>query len=127
MAMQEKKVIVYIVDDDDSVRRAIERLIRSADMEAQTFASGGDFLKSKFSDQKACLIADIRMPGMSGLALHRKLVERGFKLPVIFMTGFDTEETRDQAMKSGASSYFCKPVDDQALLDAIQWALRSKR
>ena len=69
--MQEKKAIVFIVDDDDSVRGAIKRLIRSADMEAQTFASGGDFIKSKFRDQNACLVADVRMPGMSGLELHR--------------------------------------------------------
>ena len=63
------------------------------------------------------------MPGMSGIELQQKLVERGFKLPVIFITGFDTAKTRRQAMKSGASGYFRKPVDDQALLDAIQWAL----
>jgi len=93
MAMQEKKDIVYVVDDDDSVRGAIKRLIRSAGMEAQTFASGGDFLKSKFRDQKACMVADVRMPGMSGLELYRKLVERGFKLPVIFITGFDDIES----------------------------------
>ncbi len=124
--MQKKKAIVYIVDDDDSVRRAIARLIRSAAMEAQTFASGGDFLKSKFRDQEACMVADVRMPGMSGLELHQKLIERGFKLPVIFITGFDTAETRSEANKSGAFGYFRKPVDDQALLDAIQWALSSQ-
>ncbi len=124
--MQEKKAIVYIVDDDDSVRRAIGRLIRSAGMEAQTFASGGDFLRSKFTDQKACMVADVRMPGMSGLELHQKMIERGFKLPVIFITGFDTAETRSQARESGAFGYFRKPVDDQALLDAIQWALSSQ-
>ena len=124
--MQEKKDIVYIVDDDDSVRKAIKRLIRSAGMEAQTFASGGDFLKSKFRDQKTCLVADVRMPGMSGLELHQKLIERGFKLPVIYITGFDTAETRSQARKSGAFGYFRKPVDDQALLDTIQLALSSE-
>ena len=124
--MQEKKAIVYIVDDDDSVRGAIKRLIRSAGMEAQTFASGADFLKSKFRDQRTCLVADVRMPGMSGLELHQKLIERGFKLPVIYITGFDTAETRSQARKSGAFGYFRKPVDDQALLDTIQLALSSE-
>jgi FixJ family two-component response regulator len=124
--MQEKKAIVYIVDDDDSVRGAIKRLIRSAGMEAQTFASGGDFLKSKFRDQKTCMVADVRMPGMSGLELYQKMVERGFKLPVIFITGFDTAEIRSQAKKSGAFGYFLKPVDDQALLDAILLALSSQ-
>ena len=124
--MQEKKAIVYIVDDDDSVRGALKRLIRSMGMEAQTFASGADFLKSKFRDQKTCLVADVRMPGMSGLELHQKLIERGFKLPVIYITGFDTAETRSQARKSGAFGYFRKPVDDQALLDVIQLALSSE-
>ncbi len=124
--MQKKQAIVYIVDDDDSVRRAIARLIRSAAMEAQTFASGGDFLKSKFRNQKACMVADVRMPGMSGLELHQKLIERGIKLPVICVTWFDTAETRNQARESGAFGYFRKPVDDQALLDAIQWALSSQ-
>jgi len=123
--MQEKKAIVYIVDDDDSVRGAIKRLIRSAGLEAQTFASGDDFLKSKFRDQNACIVADVRMPGMSGLELHKKLFGRGFNLPVIFITGFDDTETRSQARKSGAFGYFRKPVDDQALLDAIELALSS--
>ena len=124
--MQEKKAIVYIVDDDDSVRRALKRLIRSMGMEAQTFSSGADFLKSKFRDQRTCLVADVRMPGMSGLELHQKLIERGFKLPVIYITGFDTAQTRSQVRKSGAFGYFRKPVDDQALLDAIQLALSSE-
>jgi FixJ family two-component response regulator len=124
--MQEKKAIVYIVDDDDSVRGALKRLIRSMGMEAQTFASGADFLKSKFRDQKTCLVADVRMPGMSGLELHQKLIERGFKLPVIYITGFDDAETRSQARKSGAFGYFLKPVDDQALLDTILLALSSQ-
>ena len=124
--MQEKEAIVYIVDDDDSVRGALKRLIRSMGMEAQTFASGADFLKSKFRDQKTCLVADVRMPGMSGLELHQKLIERGFKLPVIYITGFDTAETRSQARKSGAFGYFRKPVDDQALQDTIQLALSSE-
>ncbi len=124
--MQTPKAVVYIVDDDDSVRRAIRRLIRSAGMEAETFASGGDFLASEFRDQNACMVADVRMPEMSGLELQRKLVERGLKLPVILITGYDTVATRNQAKKIGAFGYFRKPVDDQALLDAIRWALSSQ-
>jgi len=118
-----EKTIVYIIDDDESMLRAMKRLLCSAGLEAQTFASGADFINSKFRDQNACIVADIMMPGMSGIELQQKLVERGFKLPVIFITGFDTAKTRRQAMKSGASGYFLKPFDDQALLDAIQWAL----
>ena len=124
--MQNPKAIVYIVDDDDSVRRAIRRLIRSAGMEAETFASGDDFLTSEYRDQNACMVADDRMPGMSGLELQRKLIERGLKLPVIFITGYDSAVTRNQARKLGAFGYFRKPVDDQALLDAIRWALSSQ-
>jgi two-component system response regulator FixJ len=123
--MPAKNGIIYVVEDDDSVRGAIKRLIRSAGLEAQTFASGGDFLKSKFRDKDACLVSDIRMPGMSGLKLHQKLIERGSMLPVIFITGFDDEETRSQAGKTGAFGYFRKPVDDQALLDAILLAMSS--
>jgi len=121
--MPEKKAIVYIVDDDDEVLRAIKRLLRSAGLKAQTFASGDDFLKSKFRDQNACMIADIRMPGMSGLELYQELLGKGFKLPVIFITGFDDAKARSQAKSFGAIGYFRKPVDDQALLDAIRLAL----
>jgi FixJ family two-component response regulator len=124
--MQETKAIVYIVDDDDSVRKAIKRLIRSAGMEAQAFASGDDFLKFRFRDQNACMVSDVRMPGMSGLEVNQKLVERGFKLPVIFITGFDDSKTRSQARETGAFGYFRKPVDDQALLDAIRLALSAQ-
>ena len=121
--MQTAKAIVYIVDDDDSVRRAIRRLIRSAGMEVEAFASGGDFLTSAFRDQNVCIVADVRMPGMSGLELQRKLVERGLKLPVILITGYHTAATRNQAKKIGAFGYFKKSVDDQDLLDTIRWAL----
>jgi len=118
--------IVYIVDDDDSVRRAIKRLIRSAGMGAQTFASANEFLNSKFREKNACLITDVKMQGVTGLELHKKLIALGFRLPVIYITAFDTEEIRAQAKKAGGVGYFRKPVDDQALLDAIQWALAGK-
>jgi FixJ family two-component response regulator len=114
--------IVYIVDDDDSVRRAMERLIRSAGMEARTFASAQEFLDFEFTNRDACMIVDIKLQGMSGLELQEELRTKGADLPVIFITGFDSPETREQAKKSGAAGYFRKPVDDQALLDSIQWA-----
>jgi FixJ family two-component response regulator len=120
---EKTKPIIYIVDDDESVLRAMKRLILSMNMDVESFASGREFLDSDYRDQNACLIVDVKIPGMSGMELQQKLVDKGSKLPVIFITAFDTEETRDQAKKAGAAGYFQKPVDDQALLDSIQWAL----
>jgi len=117
------KPIVYIVDDDDSVRRAIKRLIRSAGMEARTYASANEFLESKSEEKNACLITDVKMRGITGLELHQKLIALRSRLPVIYITAFDTEEIRAQAKKAGGVGYFRTPVDDQALLDSIQWAL----
>lgn len=115
--------IVYIVDDDLSVRKAMMRLMVSAELDARSFASANEFLDSGFRDQHACLIADVKMPGLTGLELNIKMIARGYELPVIFITGYDTEQTREQAKRSGALGYFCKPIDDQALLDTINWAL----
>ena len=117
------KPVIYIVDDDYSVRRAMKRLIRSAGMEVRTFASAQEFLDFKSVNLNACIIVDIKLQGMSGLELYDEVRARGSDLPVIFITGFDSPETRDQAKKSGASGYFRKPIDDQALLDSIHWAL----
>ena len=121
-----RKPIIYIVDDEVSMCRAMERLILSMGMDVKTFSSGLDFLESDYKEQNACLIADIKMPGMSGIELRRKLAAKGSSLPVIFITAFDTENMRDEAKKVGAAGFFQKPVDDQALLDSIQWALNKK-
>ena len=117
---------VYIVDDDPSVRRALGRLVRTAGYGAKEYASAELFLQSSLAAREACLVADIRMPGMGGLALQRELAARRIPIPVIFVTAHDTEETRSQAKGAGAVAYFRKPVDDQALLDAIGWALSRK-
>jgi FixJ family two-component response regulator len=119
----EVEPIVYIVDDDASVRKSLMRLMASAKLKARSFASANEFLDSGFRDEHACLIADVKMPVLTGLELHKKLTARGHDLPVIFITGYDTEQTREQAKRSGALGYFCKPIDDQALLDTINWAL----
>ncbi len=115
--------VIYIVDDDTSVRRAMKRLIRSTGMEVRTFASAQKFLAFNYRNHNACMIIDIKLQGESGLELQEKLRSIGSDLPVIFITGFDSPETRHQAKKSGAAGYFRKPIDDQALLDSIQWAL----
>ena len=117
---------IYIVDDDTSVLRAIKRLIRSANMVPHTFASALEFLDFDYEKQNVCLIVNIRMPGIDGLELQNELRLRGADLPVIFITGFDSPETKDKAKRSDAAGYYRKPIDDQALLDSIQWALTSQ-
>jgi FixJ family two-component response regulator len=115
--------IVYIVDDDKSVRQALKRLLRAEGIDVQVFESARHFLASNFTDQNACLVTDVKMCGLSGLELQQKLIAMGSMLPVILITGLDTEETRARARESGIAGYLRKPVDDQALLDAIHWAL----
>ena len=115
--------MIYIVDDDKSVRRAMKRLINSAGMDVRTFESAQKFLAFNCRNHNACMIVDIKLQGESGLELQEKLRSMGSDLPVIFITGFDSPETRQQAKKAGAAGYFRKPIDDQALLDSIQWAL----
>lgn len=121
-----KKPIIYIVDDEQSVRKAMKRLILSMGMDVKTFASGQEFLDSGFREQNACLIADIKMPVMGGMQLQQTIVAKGAKLPVIFITAFDTEKIRGEAKEAGAAGFFRKPVDDQALLDSIQWVLSNQ-
>ncbi len=121
----ETKILIYVVDDDASVRKSLTMLFMSADMEVQTFEAAEDFLKGQFREKKACLISDIKLKGLNGLELKQKLAERGVKIPVIFLTAFDSNEIRQQAKQAGAVGFFRKPVDDQALLDTIQWSLSS--
>jgi FixJ family two-component response regulator len=92
-------------------------------MKVRTFASAQEFLDFESINKKACMIVDIKLQGMSGLELYNELRAKGFDLPVIFITAFDTPETREQAKMAGAAGYFRKPLDDQALLDTIQWSL----
>lgn len=117
---------VYIVDDDDSVRTALTRLIRSANMQVHSYACVDDFLKSDKPDEHSCVIADIRMPGTGGLGLPKLLAASGHKYPVIFLSAQDTEQTRAAAKRAGGAGFFRKPVDAQALLDAIEWAIREE-
>jgi FixJ family two-component response regulator len=121
--MPSSPIQIYIVDDEPSVCTALARLVRSARMHPRTFASVEDFMHSEVSDANACVISDVQFPGASGLDLPVLLARAGRQLPVIFITGQDTPETRDRAQRAGAAGYFRKPVDDQALLDAIAWAL----
>lgn len=121
--MPNAPVQLYIVDDEPSICVAYARLARSANMQARTFPSVEDFLKAEISDHNACVISDVQFPGLSGLELPARLRDAGRRLPVIFVSAHDNPEVRDIARRAGAVGYFNKPVDDQALLDSIRWAL----
>lgn len=114
---------ICIIDDDGSVRTALERLLLSAGFSARTFANARDFLVSGVARDPVCIVSDVVMEGMSGLELSRKLREDGVDAAFIFLTAHDTPEARRAAMESGGVAYYRKPVDDQALIDAIQWAM----
>ena len=114
--------MVYLVDDDESVRRALQRLLRSAGFEVKAFSSAEAFLQSENLDVRACLVLDIRMPGLTGFDVQERLASMGIRIPVITVSAFDDAETRERARKLGAVAFFRKPVDGQALIDAIHWA-----
>jgi two-component system response regulator FixJ len=121
--MAEKSPTIFVIDDDASVRWALERFLRSAGLEVCALASAAAFLKAGCRAENACVVADVRMQGMSGLQLQRELKKAGSPFHFIFVTAQDTEETRAEAIRAGGAALFVKPVDDQALLDAIRWAL----
>jgi len=119
----EPKILIYVVDDDASVRQALKMLLISTNMEVRTFKQAEDLLKCEFRKEKVCLIADIKMKGLDGLELQQKLAKRGVKIPIIFLTADESNEIRQKAKQAGAAGFFRKPVDDQALIDSIRWAL----
>jgi FixJ family two-component response regulator len=115
--------IVFVVDDDSSVREAIQNLIRSVGLRVETFETAQDFLRSQIQDIPGCLVLDVRLPGLSGLDLQRELAARNVTLPIIFITGHGDIPMSVRAMKAGALEFLTKPFRDQDLLDAIQQAL----
>jgi FixJ family two-component response regulator len=119
--------VVYVVDDDESVRRALARLIRGAGHGVETFPSAAAFLESPAASHPACLVLDVRLPGASGLDLQVALAETGRSMPIIFITGYASVPMSVRAMKSGAVDFLQKPFDDQELLDGIQRALARDR
>jgi len=114
---------VAIVDDDDSVRTALLGLLRAAGLSAKAFASAEEFLASEHQQQVGCLIADIRMPGMSGLHLQAELSARGRRVPTIFVTAHGDTNLRKQALRAGASELLLKPFRDDVLLEHVMAAL----
>jgi FixJ family two-component response regulator len=119
--------VVFVVDDDASVREAIQSLIRSMGLHVEAFASAQDFLRSKRPDVPGCLVLDIRLPGFSGLQLQRKLADADIRIPIVFMTGHGDIPMTVKAMKAGAVEFLTKPFRDQDLLDAIQQAIETDR
>jgi FixJ family two-component response regulator len=120
----QSRAVVFVVDDEVSVREALESLVRSAGFEVETFASAQDFLDRRKADKPGCLVLDVRLPGLSGLDLQKRIVEANQEIPIIFITGHGDVPTSVQAMKAGAVEFLMKPFSDQALLDAIQQAIK---
>ncbi|WP_035600519.1 response regulator [Haloferula sp. BvORR071] len=113
---------IYIIDDDASVRRALMRVMTQAGLPCKAFESSEAFLAVAAQGDKGCIVADMTMPGISGLELKTLLDSGGFQLSLVLLTAQDTDATRTAARNAGAAAYFRKPVDIQALLDAVRWA-----
>jgi len=118
---------VFVVDDDELVRAAIQGMLKSVGLRAETFESAQDFLRSKRPDGPSCLVLDVRLPGINGLDFQRELTEVGVRIPIIFITGHGDIPMTVKAMKSGAVEFLTKPFRDQDLLDAIHQALDRDR
>jgi len=115
---------IAIIDDDDDVRESTRQLLRSRGYLTLAFASAEDFLKSREVVQVACVITDIRMPGMSGVALQSHLINQGNSVPIIFVTAFPEQKVRDQVLAAGACGFLAKPYAEANLLDCIEAALK---
>jgi RNA polymerase sigma factor (sigma-70 family) len=123
----EAETIVYVVDDDLAMRRSLENLIRSVGLRVEAFASAQEFLSNRREDVPGCLVLDVRLPGLSGLDLQKRMAEADIEIPIIFITGHGDIPMTVQAMKAGAMEFLPKPFRDQELLDAIQQALERDR
>jgi len=117
------KQVVFVVDDDASMRAAVNRLVSAVGLAVQTFPSGQDFLESNLPDVPGCVVTDVRMPGLSGLELQQKMSAKGIGFPIIFITGHGDIPMSVQAMKAGAVEFLTKPFREQDLLDAIKQAI----
>jgi FixJ family two-component response regulator len=123
----ESRSVVFIVDDDMSIRDALSTLIRSVGLEVRTFTSSAEFLDAALPDVPTCLVLDVRLPGLSGLDLQRELARTGVHIPIIFISGHGDIPMTVRAMKAGAVEFLLKPVREQDLLDAITQAIDKDR
>ena len=126
MNMQGNKELIAIVDDDESARSAIYGVLRSVGLNPRSFSSAEEFLASGQQNEAACLITDVRMPGMSGLELQGRLAGEGCRIPIIFVTAYGDERVRALAMKGGAIVCLGKPFDDKVLLESVRSALAER-
>ena len=125
--MSEANAIVFVVDDDAAVRESLKNLIGSVRLRVEAFASAHEFLRSKLTDVPSCLVLDVRLPGLSGLDLQKRMLDADMEIPIIFITGHGDIPMTVRAMKAGAVEFLTKPFRDQDLLDAIQQALERDR
>lgn len=125
--MKKEDQVVFVIDDDPSMRTALRELIEAVGLSCQTFGSGQELLNAKLPDVPSCMVLDVRLPGLSGLNLQRELTERGIQIPIIFITGHGDIPMSVQAMKAGAVEFLTKPFRDQDLLDAIEQATERDR
>ena len=125
--MIEAEQVVYVIDDDTSMRSAIKRLVLAVGLNVETFSSGQEFLDSKLPEVPGCVVLDVRLPGRSGLELQREMAEKGIQIPIIFVTGHGDIPMSVKAMKGGAVEFLTKPFRDQDLLDAISMAIERDR
>lgn len=121
------RAVVFVVDDDPSMRRSLESLLRSVGNDVRLFSSAQDFMQAERPDAPSCLVLDVRLPGMSGLTFQQELAKAGIALPVIFITGYGDVPMTVRAMKAGAAEFLTKPFDDQLLLDAVHAAIQRDR
>jgi FixJ family two-component response regulator len=120
-----KRTLISIVEDDEPFRESMKKLMRVLGYTVETFPSAADFLASPLISATACLVTDVQMPGMTGLELHRYLVDVGHRIPTILVTAYPDEITRDRALKAGVVCYVSKPVDDEHLERCLRSALES--
>jgi FixJ family two-component response regulator len=125
--MVEERAVVFVIDDDPSMRLALEDLVSTVGLDVRTFTAPQEFLQSKPPDAPGCLVLDVRLPGMSGLTFQKELAKEGVTLPVIFITGHGDIPMSVRAMKAGAVEFLSKPFHDQDLLDAVHAAIERDR
>jgi FixJ family two-component response regulator len=125
--MSESRAVAFVVDDDASMRRSLDSLLRSVGLDVHLFSSAQEFMQAPRPDAPGVLVLDVRLPGMSGLALQEELAKAGVLLPVIFLTGHGDVPMTVRAMKAGAAEFLTKPFDEQMLLDAIHAAIERDR
>jgi FixJ family two-component response regulator len=121
--MLEPGPVIFVIDDDDSVRKSLSRLLRSLGFDVETFASAELFLQREHYEREGCIILDVRMPGLSGMALHDQLIGVGYELPIIFISGYGDIPMSVQAMKKGAVDFLPKPFEESELLTAVNKAI----